>query len=187
MNDEHKNDNHRESSALNLDIHITALWLNRILKQQEIIIPITEQYSLINLRMDLGEDKVSVEADIKEKENSSIKLDCVPIWHKAEQQFSVQDIELKTDSNNLLIKSAGWIANTFMGSKLDSKIAQALNQMFAVKKEELIHSGIDIPIPEGKGQAEVKSIHINDLNFKPKGIEVKAVIEGKLAFSLGND
>ncbi len=174
-----------KTSALKVDVQVTASWLNKFFKKQKITIPINEQYSLNNLRIELGKGKISVEADIKEKGNSSIKLDCVPIWSTYEQCFFVQDIELKTDTNNLLIKSAGWIANTFMGAKLDKKIEEALNHLFVLKKQALIKEGIPLPLPDGNGKAKVKSLFIDDMKFKVEGIAVKATLEGALSLQLG--
>lgn len=185
MNEKLSGQHGTNSSSMNIAVNITELWLNEFLRKQEVTIPLNDQYSLNNLKIELGEDKVSVEADIKEKENSSIKLDCVPIWQADEQQFIIQDIELKTDTNNLLIKSAGWFANTFMGSKLDTKIAKALNAVFASKREEFISSGLAIPIPDGKGFVKVQSIKLVDLRFETSEIAVNALLEGKLVISLG--
>lgn len=174
-----------ESSSLKIDVQIAGSWLNTFLKKQDITIPITDQYSLHMLKIELGDGKVSVEADIKEKENSSIKLDCVPIWNTYDQQFFIQNIELKTDTKNLLIKSAGWIANTFMGTKLDKKIEGALNQMFIIKKQEFIAEGVPLPLPDGKGMVKVKSLFIDDMKFKKEGIAVMATLEGTLSLQLG--
>jgi hypothetical protein len=186
MKEKWTGEQHTDSSAIRIELRITAEWINALLKEQAITIPLNDQYSLSNLKMELSEGKVSVEADIREKDNSSIRLDCVPVWHAKDQLFSVRDIELKTDTNNLLIKSAGWFANTFMSAKLDQKIAQALNTMFSVKKQELIMDGLDIPIPDGKGHVGLQSIKIKSLQFTSSGIAVNAIIDGKLKLVLGD-
>jgi hypothetical protein len=174
-----------DCSAINIEISITAEWINTFLRKQSVTIPLSDQYNLSNLKIELGEGKVSMEADIKEKDNSSIKLDCIPVWKIKDQQFTIQDIELQTETKNLLLKSAGWFANTFMSAKLDQKIARTLNTMFKAKKEELMMRGLAIPIPEGSGRVQIQSIQIMDLQFKFSAIAVKAQIDGKLVIGLG--
>ena len=185
MNEKQEERYQGETSALTLDIQITALWLNAKLSEKEIAIPINDQYTLTNLRMELEEGKISVEADVREKENSSIKLDCLPIWNTYEQRFILQEIDLKTDSRNVIIKSAGWIANTFLGAKLDKKIEEGLNQFLAMKLEEMVKNGIPLPLPEGNGMAIVKSVFIDDMKFNPGSVAIKATINGFLSLRLG--
>ncbi len=185
MNETESIDKRGDSSSLKIDLIIAPLWINQFLQKQNIEIPISDQYNLSNLKVELEDTKVSVEADIKEKSNSSIKLECVPIWNTYEQRFFIEDIALKTDTNNILIKSAGWFANTFMGTKLDKKIEEALNHLFNLKKEELIKNGIPIPLPDGKGHALVKTLEIEDMKFSAIGITVKAQMEVTLEFELG--
>lgn len=185
MNEKQTDRQHMETSTLKVEIQITALWLNSTLTKKEVTLPINDQYTLTNLRMELGEGKIVVEADIKEKGNSSISVDCIPIWNTYEQRFIIQEIDLKTDSRNLLIKSAGWIANTFLGDKLDKKIEEGLNQFLALKLEEMIKDGIPLPLPDGIGMVTVKSVFIDDMQFNSGSVAIKATINGFLSLRLG--
>ncbi len=174
-------------SVLKVDLTIQEHWLNTLLDKQKMVIPVNDQYSLKNISVELTDGKVSLKAEIVEKPNSFILLDCLPIWNTYEQRFYIQEIEIKTDSKNLLIKSAGWIANTFMGAKLDEKIEAAANELFALKKKQLIQNGLPIPLPDGKGQADVQSLFIEDMKFYTHKVVAKVSLGGQLHIQLGDE
>lgn len=187
MKEEQTVTNTEVPSVLKVDLVLREHWLNAMLEEQKLVIPVNEQYSLKNISVELADGKVSLKAEIMEKPDSYIVLDCQPIWNTYEQRFYIKEIEIKTDSKNLLVKSAGWIANTFMGAKLDEKIEAAVNKMFELKKEQLIKNGFPIPLPDGKGQAAVESLFIEDMKFHTNRIAAKVSVGGQLYIHLGSE
>jgi len=177
-----------DCSCLQIEILVDEAWIDRFLKKQELTIPISEQYNLINLRIDLPEGKLELEADIREKEGTSVRVTCLPRWDASLQRIFLEELELKTLGKNILLKSAGWFAKTFMGGSIDKKIEEATNELYAQHLSLMLAAGLSIPFPGG-GNAfvQVRSVTITHMTFSDHAISVKAMIDGywKLHLSEG--
>ena len=168
-----------DCSCLQIEVLVHESWIDRFLADHPLIIPVSENYHLINLKADLAEGKLSVYADIREKEGSSIRITCLPKWDAARQQIHLEELKLDLVSKNILLKSAGWFAKTFMGAKIDKKIEEATSRLYQEQMATLLEKGIHIPIPKtGSAGVQVRSIVISEMTFIDHSIKVKAMIDG---------
>ena len=168
-----------DCSCLQIEVMVEESWIDQFLDKHELMIPISEQYSLCNLKINLGEGKLTLQADITEKEGSAISVTCLPKWDVSQQRILLEELEIKTRSKNILLKSAGWFAKTFMGAKIDKKIEETTNQLYAKQMKAILSEGITIPFPHG-GSASVlvRALTINEMVFVDHSIKVKAMIDG---------
>ena len=171
--------NDADCSCLQLEVHVDASWIDQILTKQQLNIQVSDQYSLTNLRIDLGDGKLALQADIKEKEGSAVKVTCLPVWDVENQKILLEEIDIKLISKNFLLKSAGWFAKTFMGAKIDKKIEKSVNQLYDQQLNTIIEAGISIPIKNGgTASVQVRSIIISEMTFQDHSIKVKAMVDG---------
>jgi hypothetical protein len=168
-----------DCSCLQIEVLVEEAWINHFLGKQDLVIHVSEKYSLSNLRIEFGEGKLTLDADITEKEGSSISVICLPKWDETQQRIHLEELEIKTHTKNILVKSAGWFATTFMGSKIDKKIEEATNQLYSNQMEKILAEGITIPIANsGSASVRVRSVVINEMVFVDHSIKVKAMIDG---------
>ena len=168
-----------DCSCLQIEVLVNESWIDQFLDKNELVIPISEQYSLHNLKINLEEGKLTLQADIKEKEGSAISITCLPKWDVTHQRILLEELAIKTRSKNIFLKSAGWFAKTFMGAKIDKKIEEATNQLYAKQMQTMLSDGVTIPFPHG-GSASVlvRALTINEMVFVDHSIKVKAMIDG---------
>lgn len=179
MNREFSPLNDADCSCLQIEVSVEESWIDHFLGKQELIIPVSEKYNLCNLKIDIGKGKLSLQAEIKEKEGSAISITCLPKWEVSRQRILLEELEVKTSSKNILVKSAGWFAKTFMGTKIDKKIEEATNQLYAKQLQIMLSDGIAIPFPKGgNASVRVRSMIINEMIFADHCIKVKAMIDG---------
>ena len=163
-------------------------WINPFLQKQNLIIPVTKKYNLVNPGIELANGKCTLQAEIREKENTAIRLTCIPIWDVGHQRIAFSEIEINLLSKNILLKSAGWFAKTFMSSKIDKKIEEAANDFYTQQIQKAIDEGIRVPIQkDGSATVLVKSITINEMIFADQQVIVKAMVEGHWKLSLLNE
>jgi hypothetical protein len=168
-----------DCSCLQVEVQVEESWVDRFLGHHDVIIPVSDQYHLVRLKAALSEGKLILLADIQEKEGSSIRITCLPRWDVDRQRILLEELEIKMLSKNILLKSAGWFASTFMGAKIDKKIEEATSQMYATQLGLILQNGINIPIPGGgSARVQVRSILINNMTFLDHGIKVNALIDG---------
>lgn len=171
--------NDADCSCLQIEVLVEESWIDHFLSKQELIIPVSEKYNLCHLKIDIGKGKLSMQAEIKEKEGSVISISCLPKWDVSLQRILLEQLEVKTSSKNVLVKSAGWFAKTFMGTKIDKKIEEATNQLYTKQMQAILSNGITIPFPHGgSASVQVRSITINEMIFVDHSIKVKAMIDG---------
>jgi hypothetical protein len=168
-----------DCSCLQLEVLVTEPWIDRFIAHHQIIIPVSDKYHLVNLKVDLGAGKLTMLADIREKEGSSIRITCLPKWDEEQQQILLEEIKIDTVSKNILLKGAGWFANAFMGAKIDKKIELATGQLYAQQMQTILKEGMHFPIPKGGSvKVKVRSITITEMKFVDHSIKVKAMIDG---------
>jgi hypothetical protein len=168
----------QDCSSTQVEIQIEESWIDKFLTEKNLSIPINEQNTLENLRVNIGEGILNFKADLKEKENTSIEVTSRPEWDAASQRITINDLKLKTDTQNILLKSAGWIAQTFLQGKIDKKLEEQANQMFRNQLQKLREKPLEFPIPKGGNViVRVSSITIQELSFIEHAIRVKVTIE----------
>ena len=171
-------------SSIQIAIVIEESWIDNLLSQYRIDLPINDKISLTNLRVDLGDGVLNFHADLKDK-SSSVELTTRPRWDAERQYLAIEDVQLETNTQNLLLKSAGWFAQTFLNSTIDRKIEEQVNKMYLKQLEKLKEKPVEIPIPKG-GTAKVmlSSITVHELIFVTHAIHVKASVNAHLQVQL---
>jgi hypothetical protein len=177
-----------DCSCLQIEVLVHESWIDRFLDSHKVSIPVGDKYHLINLKADLLEGRLTMHADIKEKEGSSISITCLPKWDNALQQLHLEELRLDLVSKNILMKSAGWFAKTFMGAKIDKKIEEANRSLYNEQMKKILTDGLIIPVPKsGFAGVQVRSIVISEMIFIDHSIKVKAMIEGFWRLELKDD
>jgi len=134
-----------ECSCLQIEILVHESWIDRFMAEHELIIPVSDKYHLVNLKVELSEGMLSMQADIREKKGSAIKITCLPKWDVYAQHIELEELRIDMISKNILLKSAGWFAKTFMGAKIDKKIEEATTRLYNTQMETILKDGISIP------------------------------------------
>lgn len=178
MNTSDINNPDRECSTIRIRLSLKESWIDRFLEEQITEVPLNEQYTLVNNKINLEDGRFSFQADIKEKPGTTIEATCVPVWNVDEQKISIEDLDLKTSSKNILLKTAGWLAQSFLTSAIDRKIESEVNRMYQKQLEKFSKEPLKIPIPKG-GQAlvNIQSIRIHALNFLTGEVQADASVE----------
>lgn len=173
-------------SSMQIAIDIDESWIDNLLSQYRIDLPINDKISLTNMRVDLADGLLNFHADLKDK-SSSVELTTRPRWDAERQYLTIEDLQLETNTQNLLLKSAGWFAQTFLNSTIDRKVEEQVNKMYLKQLEKLKEKPLDIPIPQG-GTAKVmlSSIIIHELIFMTRTVHIKATVNGHLQVQLTN-
>lgn len=168
----------KDCFSIQLEILIEESWIDQFLSEQQLIIPINDRMHLSNLKINLDTGKLNIQADIEEKEGSSIDMSSRPIWEASSQTLHIADLKLRTKSNNLLLKGASWFAQHFLNAKLDKKIEEQVNLLYSNHMEKMRKNPLNIPIPKaGRATVEVANITIHELEFIEHAIRVNATID----------
>ena len=114
MNENFSNIADADCSCLQVEVMVHETWIDKFLANHALVIPVGEKYHLANLKVDLVDGSLKMQADIQEKQGSSIIITCKPFWNVEQQQIQLTDLRIDTLSKNILLKSAGWFAKTFM-------------------------------------------------------------------------
>ena len=164
-------------SSVQVEVRIEESWINKFLSERGIVIPINEKIHLSGLKIDMKDNILTVEADISEKEGSSIEIVSRPVWDVANQSVHIEDFKLETKSKNLLVKSAGWFTQLF--SKVDTKIEEQMNHLLAAQLEKIKKDPVHFPIPKsGQALVDVTNITVQEMVILDHAIGVTATIEG---------
>ena len=166
-------------TSVKLDITIDESCIDNMLTELQMDIPINEQYTLTNLKVNLEEGKIVFAAGLKEKPGTTVIVTTSPEWDESTQRIIFRDLNFKTDSNNLLLKSAGWLAQTFLQSRIDRKLEDQANVMFGKQIAKLKEKPLKIPLPKGgHAQVMIAELLIHQLIFAPQTVDVTATILG---------
>ena len=163
---------------MQVEIQVDESWIEKFLAEKLQNISINEQNTLTNIKISLGHGTLNFKADLKEKEGTSIEVTCRPEWNAENQKISINDLKLNTDSNNFLLKSAGWIAQTFLQCKIDKKLEEQANQMLSKQLQKLREKPMEFLIPQGgKVNVRVSSLTVQDLIIIEQAVIVRATID----------
>ena len=168
-------------SSIRIVVRLEESWIARMIAERKLEIPINEQYTLTNLKVNLSEGSLNFQAEVKEKDGTTIEATCSPHWDKEKQRIEINDLKLKTDSNNLLLKSAGWIAQTFLGGTIDKKLEEQANKMYQQQLQKLKEKPIELDIPiGGKAKVTLTGINVQELAFLENAIGITATVDSHL-------
>lgn len=187
MNDDTLSEAREDCSAIDVEILVDESWIDNMLNEYPIEIPVNENIVLTNLKVILGDGLLNFKADLKDK-STSIELTSRPLWDPERQYLSIMDLDLQTNTKNILLKSASWLAQNFLNATIDRKLEEQANKMYAKQLEKLKEQPVRLPVPKG-GTALVKvsSIVLHELIFVGQAIKVKATIDAYLTVNLTTD
>ncbi|HUR31540.1 MAG TPA: DUF4403 family protein [Saprospiraceae bacterium] len=167
-----------DCSSIQVEILLDESWLDKMLDEHNMDIPINEKIVLNNLQVNLQEGRLNVLADLKDKDGSGIEVTTRPVWDAAAQRITINDLKLKTDTKNVFLKSAGLFANVFLNSTIDRKLEDQANLMYTKQLEKLKSKPVEIPLPKGgTATIQISGITIHALDFISQAIRVKATID----------
>ena len=173
-----QNDTQQESSTINIDIRIEEAWIRKLIRKDALSFTIKDR-EFNQIGISLNENLLTVSAKVAGKKNSAVGITSRPRWDAIKQQFFVDDVLVQTKTSNLMLKSMGWIASTFMQEKIDERIETYTRQLYERYMESIRSKSIEIPLRgHGVVKAHVKSITIHEVRFVEKAILVKATLEG---------
>ena len=172
-------------SCIQVEIEIEETWIDRFLWERQIVVPVSEQYSLANLRVTLGQGTLQLKADLKEKPGTSIEVSARPRWDQETQYLIIDDLQFDTSSKNVLLSAAGWFAQNFLQGKLDRKLEEQSNRLLKEQLQKLKSQPLEIPIPKGgNAHVMVEDIRVKELVIIDHAIRVKAMIYAYWKFHL---
>ena len=168
-----------DCSTFRVEIHIEESWIDKFLSEKQLIIPINDKTNLSNLKVNVLSGTLHLQADIVEKEGSTIDIITQLRWNTENQYLNIEDLKIKANSKNLLLKGAGWFAQHFLNAKLDKKIEEQANMLLSTQLDKIKKEPVIIPMPKaGKATVDVRNITIQEMIFVDHGIRVIAMIEG---------
>ena len=174
-----------ESSTINFQVHLTQDWIQKLADEKDMQVTLTEQYQLHHFIVKLQPGRIDLEAEIVDKPDSWIQVSCAPLWMVDEQRIALENLEIHTQSKNLLVKTAGWVASKILGEKIDRKIEEKVNQMFHDYLQKLLSQPFLIPI-KGHGQVEIKpdDLKILQIIIEEGNAGILVQVVGKLNINL---
>ena len=173
------------NSATNIYLHLSEAWIQRLVDKKDFTVPLGEKYQLHHFVISLQSSVLIVEAEIVDKPGSVIRVSCHPNWNTTTQNLELEDLDIKTKSKNLLLKSAGWVATTFMGEKIDRKIEEQVNGFYKVFRDRLFAEPFNIPLKgQGNLALEPNSFSIQSLIVEEGMIQVHIELNGSFSVAL---
>ena len=166
-------------SATQVELVLDESWIDNIIATYANEIPVNEKFTLTNLKVNIGEGLLHIESSLKGKEGSTIELSTRPTWIADEQRMVLEDVKFKTDTNNVLLKSAGFFAQLFLGSTIDKKLEEQINKQYNKQLDKLKVKPLEVPIPgHGKAKITISQITIHHLSLEHRAVRIKATING---------
>ena len=173
------------NSATNIYLHLSEAWIQRLLDKKDLTVPLGEKYQLHHFIISLEASVLIVEAEIVDKPGSVIQVSCHPKWNTATQNLELEELEIHTKSKNLLLKSAGWVASTFLGEKIDHKIEEQVNGFYHEFRNRLLAEPFNIPMKgQGNLALEPNSFSIQSLMVEESMIQVHIELNGSFSVAL---
>jgi hypothetical protein len=174
-----------KESPLRLHIRLTEAWIQNLADAKDLTIPVSDQYHLHHFRIKIQPGMLIIKGDLVDKPGSVIKLSCQPSWDAPNQKMILDSFEIKTKSKNLLVKSAGWVANKILHGKIDKQIEEQINDLYQSMREKIKTRPLSLPI-KGQGLINLKanSINIIKLDLMEGSIEADFEVNGIFSIDL---
>ena len=168
-----------DGSTLRLQVRLAEAWIQKLADERDFSVAIGDQYQLHHFSIKIEPGLLLIKAEIVDKPGSVVKLACQPIWNAHHQKLLLEEVEIKTKSKNLLVKSAGWVASKFMQEKIDKKLEEQINQLYKSYLDKLLSSPFNIPI-KGHGLVTINAnaLSIQKIEFEEGEIRVDMEIDG---------
>lgn len=174
-----------ESSVIRSQVRISEAWINHFLDEKNIKVPLSKKHHLTSLYFEFYPDQLRLQGDIVEKPGSVIELQCTPEWDATAQVIKLSELQIRIRSKNILVKSAGWFTRTFLQSRLDKKVEQAINMQYRKWLTEILGKSMTLPaIMGGQVDVELMKWNVRSITLAEKHMDVTLEIEGQLFVSM---
>jgi len=168
-----------DESSVYMTVRITEDWINAYLLRKAVVIPLRDQYSIGRLAVRIAGSGMQLTGEFLDVPDSYADVSTRIRWDAAAQRLSLDDLEVKTRTRNLVLKSAGWIAGKLMIGKIDQQVENTINDMLQAHLKALGLEPFEIPIPgQGKVHALLSYVRIMELALEEKALRVVASLEG---------
>jgi len=173
------------NSATNIYLHLSEAWIQRLIDKKDFTVPLGEKYQLHHFTINLEASILTVEAEIVDKPGSVIRVSGQLNWDAETQTLAFEAIDIKTKSKNLILKSAGWVASTFMGEKIDKKIEEQVNSYYHEFRNRLLAEPFNIPLKgHGNLALEPNSFSIQTISVEEGMIQLHIELNGSFSVAL---
>jgi len=173
------------NSATNIYVHLSETWIQRFIDKKDFTVPLRDKYQLHHFIISLEASLLTIEAEIVDMPGSVIIVSCVPKWNTATQNLELEELDIKTKSKNLILKSAGWVASTFMGEKIDRKIIEQVNGFYHEFRNRLLAEPFNIPLKgQGNLALEPNSFSILTIMVEQNMIQLHIELNGSFSVAL---
>lgn len=175
----------QKTTPMQVTFRIREDWINAFLDRQALAIPLRDSYTLSRLSVGLSTAGIRLTGDIGPVTGARLEASAGIRWDVPAQRLYIEDLEVKTHTRNLKVKSAGWFAATFLLTKITRRAETAVHELIQAYLLKLSAEAVVFPIPgQGTASALLRQVVIDDLWLAEKKLTVTATLTGSWAVDL---
>lgn len=172
-------------SRIRTQVTISASWINQQIAERNIRIPLSNKHHLTAICFEFYPGRLSLQGDIVEKAGSIIELQFNPKWDPKVQAVKLQDLQIRIRSRNILVKGAGWFTKTFLHSRIDKKVEQAVNLQYRNFISSMQEKPVTFPLFQGShAQGHLQSLSLHTLTLEENRIRLDVELTGRIELSM---
>ncbi len=172
-------------SVIRTQLHVSSSWINQQLAERNIQIPLSKKHHLTAICFGFYPGQINMQGDIVEKAGSIVELMFSPIWDADAQTMKLNDLRIRVRSKNILVKGAGWFTKTFLHSRMDKKVEQAVNQQYRQMILALKEKPLSFPlIPGSQLQGHLHSLTLHSLKVEDNRMLLDVEVIGRIEVSM---
>jgi len=137
-----------------------------------------------NLKMFSAGEKLGVQVDFLGTKSGTIYLLAKPVFDSEKQQMRVIDLEYDLSTKNLLLKSAKWLLNETIRTKMQEAMSYDLTKDLADAKKA-VNKSLNSEVSKGvilKGGLD--QLQVVEFQTQPKELFARIRMDGKISFLL---
>lgn len=174
-----------DPTSFQIEVQASEEWINDYVASKSPIIEIREGYTIGNINLSIRATEIKITADLISKPGSSLEVAAKIFWNAETQTFSVENLDIETHSKNLLLKGAGWFADTFLQSKMDAVIEKKVNELIASEMTKAKEGNLRIPVKQmGFAEIDADEIKIEKLIFNDGFVTLSVSFSGGVKIHL---
>ena len=179
MRDSHYLGGMTEISTIHAGCSVFYASLNaQLAKEGEISAPANVTIEEIALRGDSA--YIYAAAKVRGPYQGGATLQFKPGFDSAAKSFTVDDVQIRLEEDNMFAKFAGKMINNMLGEKLDEQITELVNKQFHAILDGIFTQLRDLSFPGGgKLKFDTTSWEISNLRTDEQGIHFDASIIGQ--------
>ena len=168
----------QQESTIHTACLISFTRLNQLFDEQgEIETPGGITITKIALRGD--ENLLYADAEVQGLYSGKATLQLKPAYDPVSKNFTVSDVDIRLDEDNMFAKFAGKMLNNLLGEKMDAKISELINSRFRHILEEILSQLTAVTLPKGGTlHFNTSSWQLSDLTTGTDGVSIMAALTG---------